>query len=338
MTDHRPRASLDSAYSVRPASLQDLEPSVELWNAISMAVRGEPDVSVEEIRNDWGTPGFSLERSSRAICSADGILVGYSEVWDLEEVPVSPRVYGCVHPDHEGRGLGSYLLAWSEERCQEVLQRTPSEARVVMQVGTFSEHRAARRLMEDHGLRLIRRFWDMVIEFDQRPPAPEWPAGIKARPFSHDRDAEALYRAEEESFRDHWGYIEEPFEAAYKRWSHHVFGTETFDPSLWTLAVHQGEIVGAVRCRPESETDPEMGWISSIFVREPWRRRGLGLAMLQHAFTEFYDRGKARAGLGVDSRNLTGATRLYEKAGMIAKPRYDFYEKELRPGKDLTVR
>jgi mycothiol synthase len=58
------------------------------------------------------------------------------------------------------------------------------------------------------------------------------------------------------------------------------------------------------------------GWIGAIGVLRPWRQRGLGLALLRHAFGEFYRRGQPRAGLGVDAQNPTGATRLYERAGM----------------------
>jgi hypothetical protein len=46
--------------------------------------------------------------------------------------------------------------------------------------------------------------------------------------------------------------------------------------------------------------------------------------------------GKARAGLGVDAQSLTGATRLYEKAGMHVAREFLAYEKELRPGRDIS--
>jgi ribosomal protein S18 acetylase RimI-like enzyme len=72
-------------------------------------------------------------------------------------------------------------------------------------------------------------------------------------------------------------------------------------------------------------------------VRRPWRKRGLGLALLHHAFGEFYRRGKRKAGLGVDAKNLTGAMRLYEKAGMHIHKQIDLFEKELRPGKEISV-
>ena len=51
-------------------------------------------------------------------------------------------------------------------------------------------------------------------------------------------------------------------------------------------------------------------------MRRPWRRRGLGLALLLHSFRDFAARGATRVGLGVDAENTTGAVGLYERAGM----------------------
>jgi len=77
-----------------------------------------------------------------------------------------------------------------------------------------------------------------------------------------------------------------------------------------------------------------MGWIATIGVRRPWRKQGLGLALLLHSFGEFYKRGKTTIGLGVDASNPTGATRLYQKAGMRVASEFVTYEKELRAGRE----
>jgi len=60
-------------------------------------------------------------------------------------------------------------------------------------------------------------------------------------------------------------------------------------------------------------------------------------AMPVHFMGEFYRRGVRKVGLGVDSQNLTGATRLYERAGMPIALQHDTYEKELRAGEDLST-
>jgi len=55
----------------------------------------------------------------------------------------------------------------------------------------------------------------------------------------------------------------------------------------------------------------------------------LGLALLHHAFTEFWRRGERAVALGVDAENPTGATRLYERAGMHMLFDAVVYEKQL---------
>ena len=79
-----------------------------------------------------------------------------------------------------------------------------------------------------------------------------------------------------------------------------------------------------------------MGWVGTLGVTRSYRRNGLGLALLQHSFNEFYKRGRKQVGLGVDAGSLTGAVRLYERAGMHVAVRFDLYEKELRAGRDIT--
>ncbi len=51
-------------------------------------------------------------------------------------------------------------------------------------------------------------------------------------------------------------------------------------------------------------------------MRRPWRRQGLGEALLLRSFQAFRERGYTRGTLGVDASSPTGATRLYERAGM----------------------
>ena len=126
----------------------------------------------------------------------------------------------------------------------------------------------------------------------------------------------------DEAFRDHWGHVPASFEEWERRKKH--LGS---DPGLWFLAESAGEAAGAAVC----EDRPEMGWVTELAVRRAWRRRGLGLALLRHALREFYRRGKRKVALGVDAESLTGATCLYERAGMRVDRLYTVYRKELRP-------
>ncbi len=132
---------------------------------------------------------------------------------------------------------------------------------------------------------------------------------------------------------DHYDHSPIPFE----RWLHwQTSDPERYDPTLWFLALDGLEIAGVSLCRPRANADADTGWVSNLAVRRPWRHRGLGMALLRHSFCEYYRRGKRRVALGVDAQSLTGATRLYERAGMRVVRQFDRYEKELRPGKEAS--
>jgi mycothiol synthase len=101
--------------------------------------------------------------------------------------------------------------------------------------------------------------------------------------------------------------------------------------------VDRNEIVGFCLCRPVDAEDPESGWVNELGVRRAWRKQGLGLILLKRAFAAFYARGQKRAALGVDATSLTGALRLYERAGMHVVRQFDQFEKELRPGLEIST-
>jgi GNAT superfamily N-acetyltransferase len=171
----------------------------------------------------------------------------------------------------------------------------------------------------------------MEIELDKAPPAPQWPAGIRVRTLYAGQEEHAVFEMIEEAFQDHWGHTPVTFE----QWSSWRLNSRGFDPTLWFLTFDGDKLAGAALCHIFE--DLHMGWVNQLAVRRPWRRRGLGMALLLHAFGEFYRRGHHTIGLGVDSQNLTGATRLYERAGMHVALQHDSYEKELRPGQDLRT-
>ena len=74
----------------------------------------------------------------------------------------------------------------------------------------------------------------------------------------------------------------------------------------------------------------EVGWIRDLAVRRRWRGRGLCRALLLTAFAEFHRRGTRTVALNGDAASRTGATHLYEAAGMTAVQEYALYQKELR--------
>jgi mycothiol synthase len=173
------------------------------------------------------------------------------------------------------------------------------------------------------GYRTTRHSFEMEISLAAEPPEPRWPAGIRARPLVAGEESLA-HAPTEEALVDHWEFTPTPLD----EWLHSAT-REGHDPSLWFLALAGEEVAGVCLCRVRARGGERIGWCNTLGVRRPWRRRGLGLALLEHAFRELRGRGLARAGLGVDGENPTGAVQLYERAGMHVASRTDTWEREL---------
>ena len=117
---------------------------------------------------------------------------------------------------------------------------------------------------------------------------------------------------------------------------HSHVATDKFDPGLWLLAWHDGVLAGALVGQPQSGEDPALGYIAELGVRRPYRGRGIAEALLRTAFGRFHARGCVGVSLHVDTESITGATRVYERAGMTAQPRFARWEKELRSALSST--
>ena len=331
---------LPEGFTTRGATLDDVEPALALFNRWSRSVIGRDEISdAQALRTEWVSPNFDPAEDIRLVFAPNGQLAGYTEVWTTVKPPVHPWMWGRVDPDYENLGIGTYLLQWSEQRALCALKDVSAELRFAPRVGAYRQAIRPKKLFEDMGYHQIRSSYHMVIEMEAPVPDPEWSAGITLRTFHPGMDAEAIYRAEDESFQDHFGHVPQSFEDGFARFKHFVFEAADFDPTLLFLAVDEssGEIAGINICRAHSYDDPDMGWVGTLGVRRQWRKRGIGLALLRHSFNEFYRRGKRKVGLGVDAQNLTGALRLYENAGMHVQQAFDLYEKELRPGKEISV-
>lgn len=252
----------------------------------------------DNVRRLWASPRFDLAHDARLDGDA------YACIEEFGEGRVWIDVYG--HPSQE-------ILDWAEERASAVGHRLLS--------GSWATNEQLLRELEARGYALVRHSHRMTIDLADPTPDPVWPDGIEVRAF-RPGDDRAFYEAQQETFADSWEPTDEPFE----EWAHWLLEGPSFDPGLWFLAADGAETAGYAICHPHW-SDAEAAWVRLLGVRRPWRRRGLGRALLLHSFGEFRGRGFRRAGLGVDAESLTGAHKLYESAGMHVAARFDVYEK-----------
>ncbi|MEX0991865.1 MAG: GNAT family N-acetyltransferase [Actinomycetota bacterium] len=314
--------------AVRPPTLADVQAVADLRNSVHRDEIGTDFTDPHEIRGYWTAPGVDLARDELLVFNGTGTLVGQMSVYTREPF-TRIELDGFVRPDHVGGGVGTLLLAFAEGRGAEVARRAPAEETIALLVAAWKETGPAHDFFLARGYRPVRRFDDMKIVMDGPPPEPGWPDGITMRTFVSGVDDRAVFEGAEEAFQDHYGWTP----ASFDEWRHEEIDTDPhFDADLWFLAMDRDTIVGSCLCRTGRPEDLTMGWVGDLSVRRPWRRRGIALALLHHAFGEFHRRGVRRVGLGVDSESLTGANRLYERAGMQPYRSFLKYQKDLAPG------
>jgi len=318
---------LDPGITLRYAQWGDLKAVTQLIYDVCEA-DGDTTVAVteDEMTQEWKTPGFDIQTDGIVAVTADDRIVGFEEF--MNEFEHSKlRTDGYVHPQFKGLGIATAMMKLVEERARKEIPLAAADARVYVR-STLDTHDAdGRNVHESIGFLPVRYDWRMEITLDAAPTVGQLPAGIELRPFEKGVHDVAVWQAQNEAWRDHWG----SHDVSFEDWKRDRFDDPEFDPSLWQIAWDGDEVAGFSLNRMRMG----IGWIRTLGVRRAWRKRGLGLALLQHSFAEFYKRGKPVIGLGVDAQNPTGATRLYQRAGMHVASEFVTYEKELRAGREL---
>jgi len=145
---------------------------------------------------------------------------------------------------------------------------------------------------------------------------PPMPHGLEVRPVTR-ADLRAVWDAMKDAFRGHFG-AEDWSDESYQGWTE----LPLTDPSLFVIAFDGAKIAGGVHgeIHPrENEANGYLrGWTDPVYVRRPWRRRGLATALLGRALLRLRERGMTSAQLDVDTENENRALTLYERHGFVS--------------------
>ena len=285
--------------TLRPPRDDEFDAMLELMHAHERAVFGELDTTEESLRTWLTSPSVDVERDVRVLEAQDR-LVGYA---DVDPTRDEPPLWWCdvrAAPDADVEAVTSELVSWLEDR-----------ARVgTLRVWTSAHNDRGVDMYERLGFVAARHSYRMEIDLAEELREPVWPGGVSVRTI-HDGEHERLYDVVREVWRD----TSDPLDETFEEWAHWTVKTASYDPTMWFVALDGDDVAGFSLCRQDA-TDPTAGYVASLGVRRPQRRQGLGEALLLHSFAEFRRRGYRRATLGVDAGSPTGATRLYERAGM----------------------
>jgi mycothiol synthase len=321
---------LPEGFLVRPPTLDDVPMVHALVQACARDEYGTDETvwgTREALQAEWQAPGVDLATDAWLVTTSDGRLAGYALAVEEGVAATSIGMTTRVAPAYRGRGISTFLLAHVEQWAYQRLAKAPPSPQATLTTWVSHVNEAARQVLEQVGYRRRQSSWLMEIQMHEVPAAPTWPPGMMVRTVAPGQEERIVFEAVQEAFGDLRGYLP----TSYEEWEQWMVNREGVDPSLWFLAWDEQELVGCSLC----EYRAGGGWVEQLAVRRPWRHQGLGMALLLHSFGAFYRRGTTEVRLLVDAESLTGATRLYERAGMQRMRQYDNYEKALRTGKGL---
>jgi len=301
----------------RPIDDADLPAVVAVVDAANAADGLEERYSVEELVERIDAPGFGRATDSRLAVAPDGAI----RAWGLVETRGEPIdldrvfVWGGVHPDHRGTGIGRELLRWQVERAGEIHRATWPGVAGVAEANAPAGSVGHERLLTRMGFSVLRWWIDLGQPLgDDLPPVPATPDGIRFVPYA-EVDPEAVRQTFNAAWADHWGTRERD-EAT---WAAEVTEASTFRPDLSEVAVAGDEVVAFLLSDRFPQDDEVRGhaeaWIAMLGTVRGWRGRGIASALIVRALHAYRADGLDHAMIGVDADSLTGAAALYRSLG-----------------------
>ena len=287
-------------------------------------------VTVDGMTNQYRHLSGTDPQQDVLVVELDGTIVGYCRV-ETYDTTNGRRGYEGIcllDPAYRRRGIGGAMLRWQDDRRTEIASAGACDRPQVFGSSNWAADPGGRVLLESRGYRLVRVGNEMIRPDLGAIPSFDPPPGIELRP-GRNEDRRPVWDADCEIFRDHWGGNDES-EAAWVNFR----SAPNQIPALWVIAWAGSEIAGVVRNVVQDPDDQgrRLGYLDSVGVRRPWRRRGLARAMIAESLRTLREAGADSAGLGVDAQNDNHALELYESVGFrVAATEYSFERPFVRP-------
>lgn len=212
-----------------------------------------------------------------------------------------------VVPKFRRKGIGRKLM----DKAIESLRKREMET---AECWTRDDKPVCKHIFESMGFKFIRIFSTMGRELDTIPSVGE-NEGVQIRVMKESmEDIELLRWLNDETFSEHFDFRPSTIEE-WKHWCSHP----DFDYKGWFFALLKGKPVGHVGTWIDSKfvkyKGIKRGWIDTIGVLKPHRRKGIGTSLILRGMEFLKSRGMTEVELGVDDSNPTEAIKLYEKVG-----------------------
>jgi mycothiol synthase len=298
----------------RPSDLASLAALINEADAVD---KNDRSITLEQLEHEMSFPTFHPETDSFLAWDGDR-LIGFTELYVRESKADAVTMVctsGVVHPRWRRRGLGRRLLEVAEKRAQYYAAQRDNGT-VYFDCSARAGEQDRKALYTEMDMVPVRYFVNMARPLNGDLPPVRTPAGIRLRPFDPERDVETAWRVDTVAFRDHWGHTDGKLEE-FEHW----ITMPHFRPELWWLAEDQAsdQVVGLALNIIDPDwialTGRQEGYVDTLAVLREHRKQGLGTALLAQSLHVLREAGMEAAHLHADAKNLTGAVRLYERAG-----------------------
>ena len=309
--------------------------SIELLLVVEQADERNLVQTLEDLQREYDDPWSMAETDSLAAWTGEGQLVGLARTFQnpLAEDEVRCFLSVEVHPSQRSSGLEDALLNWAEERGRRRLLSAVVSGPRLLCFGIQDTQLQQQALLEQRGFNEVRNFYRMQRDLSERIPAVQLPGDLALRVYTPDL-SDAVHSAFNEAFRDHWSF--EPVTA--EDWQLFFIERTSFRPDLTYVVMADQEVAGfsfnCVSAEENARRHISEGWIDVLAVRRPWRKRGVATALLCASMHAFKAAGLQHAVLGVDTQNLSGALRVYERVGFKPIKRFIRFQKAVESHDD----
>jgi len=290
---------------------------MDVFNACKDCDGVEYTMSLESIAHHFEHLERSNPFTDMIFAEVDGEPIAYGRVGWYPESNGDHIYYmlGWVVPSWRRKEIGTAMLKHNERRLAEIAGDHPGDVAKFYQVDHGDKQVSIAALCEKNGYEQVRWGYEMTRPTDATLPDAPLPDGLDVRTPTEEEHFEAIFWAQNEAFRDHWGHTEATQED-YQRW---LSDPVTFRPELWKVAWDGDQVAGMVLNFVNEDENQEFerkrGYTEFISVRRPYRRQGVARSLLVQSIEMFRQMGMEETALGVDTLNPNHALDLYEGVG-----------------------
>jgi ribosomal protein S18 acetylase RimI-like enzyme len=242
--------------------------------------------------------------------------IGYSRLGWYTSRPDTRLYYQIsrLKQEFRGHGLWESMVRQSELRMREIAQEHPPVPQRFFQAWASDNQVEWIAVLENTGYQVVRRFNNMLYSLGEAPEIP-LPAGFELRPVRPDHMRHVWEAQKEMNAGLFENVAEDWLDEKYPAWLINPSNTPQFWQLAWDGAHLAGMVLTRINEKENEEHNRKRGYTEHIYVRPPWRKRGLASALIARSLRVLKEQGMLEAELGVDSENESAAFHLYQRMG-----------------------